>query len=84
MFTEAKKYDGAKVPIHFRPWNESSLERKFSGTSSQERMFPTGNFRSRERKYRRTKRPISANCTRCLRYVAGHVISSPARGRQIT
>jgi len=39
MFTEAKKYDGAKVPIHFRPWNESSLERKFSGTSSQERMF---------------------------------------------
>ena len=30
--TGAKKYDGAKVPIHFRSWNESSLEQKFSGT----------------------------------------------------
>ena len=54
MFTEVKKYDGAKVPIYFRSWNESSLERKFSGMKvpgnehSQERMFHTGNFRSWE------------------------------------
>jgi len=31
MLTGAKKYDGAKVPIHFRSWNEISLERKFPG-----------------------------------------------------
>jgi len=63
MLTGVKKYDEAKVPIHFRSWNESSKEQKFSGTkvprneSSQERMFPTGNFHSLERKYRRAKRP---------------------------
>ena len=53
MLTGAKKYDGAKVPIHFCSWNENFLERNFSGTkvprnkSSQGRMFLTGNFRSR-------------------------------------
>jgi len=31
MLTGAKKYDGVKVPIHFRSWNESYLERKFPG-----------------------------------------------------
>jgi len=33
MFTGVKKNDGAKVPIYFRSWNESSLKRKFSGAN---------------------------------------------------
>jgi len=44
-----QKFPFIFVPGTKVPWSESS----------QERMFPTGNFRSRERKYRRAKRPIT-------------------------
>jgi len=52
-----------KFSIIFALGNESSRERKLAEAkvpcvfAPRERMFPTENFRSRERKYRRAKRP---------------------------
>jgi len=44
--TMERKFRAPKSSLHFRSWNESSPDQKFSGTkvlgneSSQERMFP--------------------------------------------
>ena len=47
MLMGAKTYDGAKVPMHFRSWNESSQERKFSETNVT---FAAGSESTKERK----------------------------------
>ena len=47
MLMGAKTYDGAKVPMHFRSWNESCQERKFSETNVT---FAAGSESTKERK----------------------------------